>query len=530
MKRYERNRSWIEGRLPSFLASVVVGVCAGMFFASADISLAAQQPPNGPARGAMAGEAANARAVRLSSVDGQVQVVEDGQVIADPAYDNLPLFEGSQVVTRNDGRAEIELEDGSLVRLTPNSTVTLSVLSGSGATTHTEIVLNAGQAYFELQPSTADRPLRVGYGTTSVTPTNFSVIRVNFDAQPGVMAVFSGQVHVTRGGALDLDVHGDQTLSLDVQDASVYNLADTVQADSWDQWNSDRDAALMSEQSDKTPATDQNAGQMPGISDLDASGSWYDVPGQGYVWSPYDAQGAGTDWDPYGYGYWTSFPQYGYAWVSGYSWGYAPFNYGQWNYYGGFGWGWNPGGRYHPWWGRGGGWTSNVGTGPNGYLPPQHPKGLPGGAGAPGKPVGGPMNPHSPGNGTVVAVNQRPLHPPILVDHRPQSGVNAYLGFQPGQPMVAGGRVVPPLHTIAPRTTYVRSYAYLSGHNAESIARSLNGSRQGYASGGARSTYSRTSSMGGSSGSVGHGSYYSGGHSSGMHMSSGGSHGGGGHH
>ena len=511
----------------------------------------AQQPPAGAMAGTATGAAGgNARAVRLSSVDGQVQVVEDGQVIADPAYENLPLFEGTQVVTRNDGRAEIELEDGSVVRLTPNSTVTLSVLSGSGATAHTEIVLNAGQAYFELQPSTQDRPVQVDYGTTAVTPTSFSVMRVNYDAQPGVMAVFSGQVHVTRGTALDLDVRGDQTLSLDAQDASVYNLADNIQADSWDQWNSDRDAALISEQSDKTPATDQNAGQsggqsagqMPGMSDLDANGSWYDVPGQGYVWSPYDAQGAGADWDPYGYGYWTSFPQYGYAWVSGYNWGYAPFNYGRWNYYGGFGWGWNPGGGNSPWWGRGGGWQSNVGTGPNGYLPPQRPRHGAGGVGTAGtgtsgvgsggtaRPVGGPMTPHVGGSGAALAVNQRPLHPPILVDHRPQSGVNAYLGFQPGQPMVVGGRIVSPLHTIAPRSTYVRSYAYLSGHNAQSLSQSMNGSRQAYSSSGSRSTYSRSSPSGGPSRPSGHGSFYSGGHSSGMHMSGGGSHGGGGHH
>ena len=96
---------------------------------------------------------ADARAVRLSSVEGQVRVVQDGQVIADPAYNNLPLFEGTQITTGDDGRAEIQLEDGSLVRLSPNSGLTFPVMKLQGTSTHTEVELNGGLAYFELQPS-----------------------------------------------------------------------------------------------------------------------------------------------------------------------------------------------------------------------------------------------------------------------------------------------------------------------------------------------------------------------------------------
>jgi len=61
------------------------------------------------------------RAARLSSVDGDVRIVQDGQVIADPALVNTPLFEGSQIVTGDDGRAELQIDDGSVARLSPNS-------------------------------------------------------------------------------------------------------------------------------------------------------------------------------------------------------------------------------------------------------------------------------------------------------------------------------------------------------------------------------------------------------------------------
>ena len=65
--------------------------------------------------------AAPGRGVRLSSVTGQVQVSAAGQVIADQALENMPLFEGTRLVTGEDGRAEVQFEDGSVARLSPNS-------------------------------------------------------------------------------------------------------------------------------------------------------------------------------------------------------------------------------------------------------------------------------------------------------------------------------------------------------------------------------------------------------------------------
>jgi hypothetical protein len=86
----------------------------------------------------------NTRALRLSSVDGQARVVQDGQIVADPALANMPLFAGSQITTGNDGRVEVQFEDGSVVRLSPNSTLTFSGDRKAGTNAHTEVVLNNG--------------------------------------------------------------------------------------------------------------------------------------------------------------------------------------------------------------------------------------------------------------------------------------------------------------------------------------------------------------------------------------------------
>jgi hypothetical protein len=387
-----------------------------------------------------------------------VQVVQDGQVIADPAYANLPLFEGAQIIAGDEGRAEVQLEDGSLVRLSPNSTITFSVMQQQGSGTRTEVVVNHGLAYFELEPSNGDHSLRVNYGTTSFAATSFSVVRVIADQPPGEMAVFSGNVHLERGNAMQVDVHGGESLSLNASDGSGYEIRESIDQDSWDSWNADRDQLLNAQATQKTAAADSFVNGV-GAADLDANGTWYPVPGEGYVWSPYDAQGQGAGWDPYGYGNWTYYPNAGYLWISGYPWGYAPYNCGAWNFYNTIGWGWAPGGGCSPWWNGGagyggypggGGWWYNIGRVPHGYQPPRRPS-------------PGPIHPHPINPVTPV----RHMGPPsIAVDRRqPGSGTVAVGGPRPSQPVNIGGHIVEPLRPVNPRPAYGQNPVGLSGNS-----------------------------------------------------------------
>jgi hypothetical protein len=388
--------------------------------------------------------AVNNRALRLSSVEGQVRVVQDGQVLADPALANMPLFAGTQVTTGDDGRTEIELEDGSVIRLSPNSTLTFPVIEKQGSNTHTEVVLNGGLAYFELQPSTAESSLRVSYGSASFAATSFSVVRITLDAPPGDMAVFSGNVHLDRGDTLQLDIHGGESLNLDAVNLARYTLHESIQPDSWDTWNADRDQILNSEASQKTDASNSYGNSVAGMADLDSNGNWYNVPGQGYIWSPYDAQAQGVGWDPYGFGHWVYYPRFGYVWVSGYGWGYAAFDCGSWNYFDSFGWGWAPGGGCSPWWGGygGGGWGYNIGNGPRGYQPPR-------------RPIKPPLHP-GPGR-PLMASNV------VSIDRRVKGDAYQGLGARPAGPVTIAGHTVEPLKPVAPRQTFDRSTGVLAG-------------------------------------------------------------------
>jgi hypothetical protein len=411
---------------------------------------------------ASSGTGQPARAVRLSYVDGMVKLTQGGQVLADQAVVNTPLLEGMQLTTSENGKAEIQFEDGSVARVSPDSSLTLSVLRGSGSSADAELTVNGGLAYFELQGGYQNGKIVVHFGSSTATTSGFTVLRVDADRAPGQVAVFSGNAHLdSNNGSLEIDLHDGESVALNGADPTRYDMAESVEPDSWDAWNSDRDQVLTTEAAAQTGApSNMGQNQNPAWNDLDANGSWYNVPGQGYIWSPYDAASAG--FDPYGNGNWMWTPGYGYIFASGYPWGYLPFQCGAWNFYNNFGWGWAPGmGGCSPWWGLG------FYGGPNfGYVPPgyriiprpilsRHPLG---GRPVPVVAVNRPM-PHVDGSfparsvkaPVVIAGNSvhaltpiatRPEfnHPPTMIVGAPRTGTYSATGAQVSSGQAAGSR------------------------------------------------------------------------------------------
>jgi hypothetical protein len=460
-----------------------------------------------------------ARAVRLSNVDGQVRIAQSGEVLADAAVENTPLFEGSQLVTSDDGRAEIQFEDGSLARLSPASSLTLSALHGQGAGGEAEILLEGGLAYFELQGSAQSGSIRIRFGDSVVTASGFTILRINLDNPPGELAVFSGNAHLERGSALSVDLHGGESVTLSASDPTHYTLAESIEPDSWDSWNADRDQQLTALSTTQTPVSKAFPDSAnPAWNDLDANGNWYNVPGQGPIWSPYDASNSG--WDPYGVGYWVFSPRFGYTWVSGYGWGYLPYQCGMWSYYDAFGWGWSPGmNGCFPWWNTGI-YGLNLGTVYGGYRPPVFPRPphgrIPGGPHRPGPVPVLAVNRHTPGAGTVLPPRDR------------------------STPVTIAGHTVQPVHPASPRPAYGLSAQGGAAYRGTTVypAQSLTTSRgTGASLGTARPGVGyipqpRSGSTGGShasaGGSASHASAPAASHSSGGASSGGGSHTGGG--
>jgi hypothetical protein len=415
---------------------------------------------------------APARAVRLSSVDGQVQLSTGNQVLADGAVANTPLFEGTRVVTSDDGRAEIQFEDGSVARLSPNSALTLTVLRGAGPNGQAEISLDGGLGYFELQNGPQSGAMSVRFGDSVATASGFTVLRINLDNPPGELAVFSGNAHLERGSALVVDLHGGESVALNSNDVTRYTLNESIDPDSWDSWNSDRDQVLTSESAVKTGATNDYAqSSNPAWNDLDANGNWYNVPGQGNIWSPYDASNPG--WDPYGNGNWMNSPGYGYTFISGNSWGYLPYSCGMWNWYDSFGWGWAPGiGGCNPWWGSGIYIGPNIGAGYGGYRPPMRPR-----------------RPVRIASGSLIAVNRRPFPVTGTLPARDRNTVVRIAGF-----------TVQPMHPVSSRPVYDHSASGFVNRTVVTNVGSVPATGQGRASAGPTFGVSRSGSPSAASG------------------------------
>jgi hypothetical protein len=339
----------------------------------------------------------NELAARLSEVDGQVSVLVAGEPVADQALVNLPVSVGTEIVTGADGRAEIEFEDGTVARLAPNSALQIVELRGAAGQS---LLFERGLGYFETQGGKA----AVRFGEALVSINQGVLVRIRLDTPPGEMAVLSGEARVRLDKGARFKVQSGQSATLSAEDPNQYNLT-ALTADTWDAWNSDRDQNQANQSAAATGATAQE-GSSPAWSDLDANGSWYDVPGTGRIWSPTVASAG--DWEPYGCGHWVWTPRFGYVWVSCWQWGFMPYMCGGWDFYDGFGWGWSPNGCGMGW---GGGYfaTVRIRRGPPGYRPILPPRW------DPRRPIGGPRQPHPP----IIPIDRRgPGHGPWPVRGR----------------------------------------------------------------------------------------------------------------
>jgi hypothetical protein len=332
-------------------------------------------PPDQPATAPPEAQGqSQVRAVRISDVEGQVQILQGDQVAFDQAQPNMPAVEGMRFVAGDNGRLEIEFEDGSVARLTPDSSIRLTQLRrNADGSTVTQIDALTGLSYYELNGRGGE--YSVHFGSDAATPVQNAVFRVALDAAPSQLAVMHGAVHVDDGQGLSLDVHPSQTFQTDPQQPGEFTVAQNVSADSWDQWNSDRDQSLSQlETSQSTARASSGNPDNPAWNDLDYYGNWYNLPGYGQVWSP---AGVSAAWDPFGVGAWGYYQGIGYSWISGYPWGWWPYHCGAWDFLDGFGWVWVPGNCGYGFYGNGWYPYATVWRVPQGYVPPLRPHGAP---------------------------------------------------------------------------------------------------------------------------------------------------------
>src|SRR5271157_1348810 len=138
-----------------------------------------------------------ARIVRLSEVQGTVQIDRATGDGFDKAFINLPVIEGSKLKTGKDGRAEVEFEDGSALRLAPESEVDFTLLAlGDGGQKLSTVQLVSGTLYANLHSKKGDEFL-LNFARESVTLSDPAHFRVELDPDAATIAVFKGKLSAT---------------------------------------------------------------------------------------------------------------------------------------------------------------------------------------------------------------------------------------------------------------------------------------------------------------------------------------------
>jgi hypothetical protein len=283
------------------------------------------------------------RIVRLSNVEGTVKVDRNTGQGYENAFLNMPMVEGMKLASKDDGRAEIEFEDGSTLRITPKSSLEFTALAlrDSGGRVST-LTLRTGQVYVNYLAKQKDDQFTLAFSNETVLLTRPAHFRVDVDASDAVVAVFKGDLQVqSPSGAVDLSKNNSATFDLLVGDK--YTVAKNIEEDPFDAWDKQQ---TKYQQEYASKGSNNNYPYSYGVSDLNYYGSYSNIPGYGMMWQPYFT---GVGWSPFADGAWMFYPGFGYTWVSAYPWGWMPYRYGSWAFVPGYGWMWAPGGF-------GGGW------------------------------------------------------------------------------------------------------------------------------------------------------------------------------
>ena len=224
--------------------------------------------------------------------------------------------------------------------------------------------MQQGTAYFDIHRRDSDS-FQLQFGREQVQLVKSARFRVEADKHEFEVAVMSGEVQVSTVSGPEVAVKKGETIRLDNDDPDRYYLAKGIDTENYDSWDSDR--AKSHDQAVSTASTwNGNNGITYGLSDLNAYGNYFYVPGYGYMWRP---ASAALGWDPFADGYWVSYPGFGYTFVSGYPWGWAPYRYGSWQFVNGYGWCWAPGSNWNNWQA-----VSPVRNLPPHYRPPMAPR------------------------------------------------------------------------------------------------------------------------------------------------------------
>jgi len=263
------------------------------------------------------------------TVEVQLQAADEWQ----PVRRNMPVRELSWLRTEGSSRLEIELDDGSVVRLGPDSLAEFSDYTRlSTGQRITLISLDHGIAYFTGAAEGNDSTVLAVPGAQVTVHQN---VRLRLEARDPWSLIAAGDgVARYLSPTAEFDLTEGQMVKLDPAHPSRFFLYREVTPLETDRWVDERDKVLSS-----TSSGAHVTGLSYGLADLDAYGAWVNSADLGMVWKPKVAPG----WTPFRSGRWQWYEGLGYTWIADDPWGWLPYHYGRWMQRRDTTWVWSPG-------------------------------------------------------------------------------------------------------------------------------------------------------------------------------------------
>lgn len=215
----------------------------------------------------------NPGSLRISLIQGDVQVKTEDTSEWVPASINMPLRDSDRLWVPESGRSELQLRDGTYMRLDENSSLEILTIGDDSF----QFYLTTGHAYVNFR-GLRDSLLQMDTPVSSIRAYDRSKFKIDVSPDGFTdISVFKGTVYAeSRNGKTR--VSAGKTLS--VGEDFFADLSPLGSSDEWERWNRGRDRQLdEGRYSNKYLPDELDAYSY----DFDKNGRWVYTTDYGYV-------------------------------------------------------------------------------------------------------------------------------------------------------------------------------------------------------------------------------------------------------
>ncbi len=277
---------------------------------------------------------------RISSISGEVIMKRAVYTESEYAAINLPVEPGDSFNVKS-GYVNIDIEDGSVIRINDNSFCKFLLVGKSGDNNEIATRLYAYSGSYELFPA---------------PDVNNEKSYIDLETKTAIVTAFPDgviKVKVYEDGSVIIEViSGSGAYKTTLEEKMIY-AGDIVEINPSGVGSiAHREIPASSTTSRYQNSTHENVeysspsrAYIPkklysSSRTLDDNGTWVYVSSYGYCWKPITVI---VEWKPYTYGRWIWTSRWGYIWVSSEPWCWTTYHYGYWVWSKYHGWIWMPG-------------------------------------------------------------------------------------------------------------------------------------------------------------------------------------------